>query len=342
MPLYADFHLGLGRRPNLPLEHAFEPVALDDELLPGGTVVGRLAFARPGKVHWVVRGVVGSPLTCPDLPGFEAHLFVTEMPDRPRGLLKRIYQAAVLGCLADPVHALTNPQTAQAYLAQGPERSDFQAALERAPLFEDHTGRNRYSLEELAGHKIYLLPIYVDRELLSRQRPANTRLLRYSPEVVAVFQAYGLEWTGLDQFEEDVAGNEWIVPLALREQAIEVSFGSPRESKGRLEYPIYNSRPLVVDQRRRVICGPHRGGYAELPFDSLVRADLDEKEVEGDLKVHRYYYLWISDGRTDLVYYQRMKEYYEGGLHELEAEQSRATRNIFALPGLLGAPSRSP
>lgn len=342
MPLYADFHLGLSLRPNLPLEHAFEPVVLDEALLPGGTVVGRLAFARPGKVHWVVRGVVGPVQNCPDLPGFDAHLFVAEMPDRPGGILRRVYQAAVLGCLADEVHAMSNLQTAQAWLAQLQGPSEFRAALEQAPLFEDHTGYRRHSLEELRQCRVYLLPIYFDRELLSRQRPDDTRLLRHTPQVAAVFSAYGLEWAGLEQFEDDVAGNERIVPLALREQAIEVSFGSPQTGQGRIEYPIYNSRPLVIDCVRRVISGPHRGGYAELPFDSLVRADLDEKEVEGDLKVHRYYYVWISDGQTDLVYYQRMKEYYEGGLHELEAQQSKATHQIFALPGLLGAPSRSP
>lgn len=147
----------------------------------------------------------------------------------------------------------------------------------------------------------------------------------------------------MGEFEDAVLGDQRIVPSRLREQAVEVSFSRGVRHKEQLEYPIHQSAPLQLDLARRLVRGPDSKGLIhEIPFAQVTRADIDEKVVEGDLKTHRYLYLWISDGQTDLVYYERMKEYYETSSFSLDLENAQALgqASLRAIPKMLGVEPR--
>ena len=357
LEIYAEFTLGFQLRPALPITHVFEPIPLDDSLMPGVTVVGRLVYARPAEVVWVERGVPQAAREYEHLPGFQAYVFLTPKADDPdwEEALEKVYRAAVLACSRHEAFGAINSETAQACLCRlaaqaslSEEDRQFQAALEQAELFDlyDPCPDKPWSVSLNAlreGPSIYLVDRHLERRYLALVRESGAICLSQTSLVESVLRAYGLTWEREDELEDTALGDHRIVNSKLRKKALAVDFASGRWRGRRLEFPVYGREPLVLDFEHSLVSGPlAEKGSASFSFASLSRADVDEHEVMGDLKVHRYFYLHLSDSVQSLLFVQRMKEYYERSpaLRETESRQDLATSVLHSIPAALGVEPR--
>ena len=161
--------------------------------------------------------------------------------------------------------------------------------------------------------------------------------------VEGVLQAYGVSWRKDSALEDLALKDERIVSSALREAALTTSFSQACWIGERLEIPVRGHPPLVLDFAACSLQGPLEGGReARLAFDRLTKVDIDEWEVMGDTKTHRFFYLHLSDGIVSLVYVEQMREYFErhSKSHLLDAQHKLATSVIHAIPAALGVTPR--
>jgi hypothetical protein len=93
---------------------------------------------------------------------------------------------------------------------------------------------------------------------------------------------------------------------------------------------------VVFNLTSRRITGPGPDGRpVDLPMDGLTTFTIDHRQQEGDLKVHHYYTVSLSNGPDCIVVTERAKEYHEYH-REVDAEYHQTLAAIHALPGLLG------
>lgn len=355
--IYAEFTLGFRHRPALPLTHVLEPVELDESLMPGATVAGRFRNGRPGSVIWVPRGVPQPARLYPDLLGFEAHVFLTPGAAEfdAEEALERVYRAAVLACLEHESFGDTNWRTGIACLrrlaqkgALSEEERSFQLALERLELFglrcRVSDERHSVSLVELRRcPRIYLVSDVNEWAYLETVRASGAICLSHHRTVESLLDLLGLPWEGDGALEDAALGNARIVNSKLREKALRARFSSGMWSGERLAFPVDGNQLLVFDFGSKKVRGPSPSGEVlEIPFDDLVHANVDERELMGENKVHRWFFLHLSNGEADLIYNEHMREYYEysRALRDMEAQQDLATSVIHAVPAALGMEPR--
>lgn len=115
-----------------------------------------------------------------------------------------------------------------------------------------------------------------------------------------------------------------------------VSFASAWLVQDVLYIPYYDGerKTVVIDLKARTATGPE--GTVQL--DQLREFRIDHRSQDGDLKVHHFYTVHLSDGENRLVMEERAKDYYEFN-REVAQEYENTLRAIHALPGLLGLPA---
>ena len=129
-------------------------------------------------------------------------------------------------------------------------------------------------------------------------------------------------------------------PQKRSEDPIEVSFGKATRRGIRIEFPIFESSPLIIDFERSRLRVPVEDGALELLLDSDLKVEVHRKSWAGDLKRHEVYTIIISHGSETFQFTERYKDYYEGGTLQMELDvyQDRAKAIVSALEEALNPP----
>jgi hypothetical protein len=120
----------------------------------------------------------------------------------------------------------------------------------------------------------------------------------------------------------------------LHDQAVAAQFGKGRVEGQRFVVP---SEPdLELDFAQGILKGRSLSGKVCCwPLQELTQVKRLERDVWGDTKIHQYRYLLLARGEEKIVYYERMKEYFESSrLDYLDEYQDRAKSILSALAEL--------
>ncbi len=373
---WADFVLG-PEPPRLPssringlVNGGVAASELPPDLLPGFSAVGRFDPGYPWQTGFekgkatLVNGDSSESRPLPEFPGFEVLCYPStaaeEPPDELWGLIRErlpfLHSEALFARLSEPTGSDCACFAAVGHmfwLKGQPQRDKAQQAmldfLESAPIFmplgQPVEGPKRWTVAELLAAKaVFPVPEAKASQIDGRERLPHLAPFQEGNVYSALSEFYSLprnfeaEQKALQALTTDLTSSY------EQDRALDASFGQISRTSYGWKVPLYGHPDLELDMKARVVRGPVEGtqGPVEISLDQLKRVDLDRREVQGDTKTHEYFYLLISDGRKTLIYYERYKDYYEGGSvqADLDRYQFKAKACLHAFADALGCPNR--